>query len=185
MRFELTAADVNMLCRESAAAAKASPGPAVRLDLDPTVPPVTVDVERLRIALVNLIVNARDAVEASQVAPTPDLGRQTPSRPGETATRGAGPAAEQEVCVSTRAHNGQVTIAITDTGTGIDTADLSRVFEPYFTTKRGGTGLGLPIAKNIVEGLGGSISVESGPGRGTEIRVELPSSTAGHPRQAS
>ncbi|HXD73438.1 MAG TPA: ATP-binding protein, partial [Vicinamibacterales bacterium] len=51
---------------------------------------------------------------------------------------------------------------------------LSHVFDPYFTTKRGGTGLGLPISKNIVEGLGGTITIASAPGRGTEIRIDLP-----------
>jgi len=60
-----------------------------------------------------------------------------------------------------------------DRGIGIGPADLPHVFDPYFTTKRGGTGLGLPIAKNIVEGLGGTIGVTSSPGRGTEIRIEL------------
>jgi len=48
------------------------------------------------------------------------------------------------------------------------------VFDPYFTTKRGGTGLGLPIAKNIIEGLGGSLSINSTLGEGTEIRIDLP-----------
>jgi two-component system nitrogen regulation sensor histidine kinase NtrY len=48
------------------------------------------------------------------------------------------------------------------------------VFDPYFTTKRGGTGLGLAIAKNIVEGLGGTIEVNSTPGAGTAIRITLP-----------
>jgi signal transduction histidine kinase len=52
------------------------------------------------------------------------------------------------------------------------------VFDPYFTTKRGGTGLGLAIAKNIVEGLGGTIAVASTPGRGTEIRIDLPIASA-------
>jgi len=51
---------------------------------------------------------------------------------------------------------------------------VARVFDPYFTTKRGGTGLGLPIAKNIIEGLGGSITVDSAAGRGTEMRIEFP-----------
>ena len=73
-------------------------------------------------------------------------------------------------------------IVVADTGDGIDRRDLPRVFDPYFTTKRGGTGLGLPIAKNIVEGLGGTIAVASAPGRGTEIRIELP---ARHVRPAS
>ena len=52
------------------------------------------------------------------------------------------------------------------------------MFDPYFTTKRGGTGLGLPIAKNIVEGLGGAIAVTSTPDIGTEIRIELPLAAA-------
>ena len=55
---------MSALCRESAAAAQATPGAAVRLDLDPSLGAVTTDAERLRVALVNLIVNARHAVEA-------------------------------------------------------------------------------------------------------------------------
>jgi signal transduction histidine kinase len=65
-------------------------------------------------------------------------------------------------------------IAVADNGAGISPADLPRVFDPFFTTRRGGTGLGLPISKNIVEGLGGSIVVTSEAGRGTEIRITLP-----------
>ena len=76
--------------------------------------------------------------------------------------------------VSTRAAGDRVAIVVADAGVGIDQADLPRVFNPYFTTKRGGTGLGLPIAKNIVEGLGGSLVVASAPGRGTEMRLDLP-----------
>jgi two-component system sensor histidine kinase HydH len=78
------------------------------------------------------------------------------------------------VTVSTRAGAATVTIIVADNGVGIDGADLARVFDPYFTTKRGGTGLGLPIAKNIIDGLGGAVTVTSAPGRGTEIRLELP-----------
>ena len=72
-----------------------------------------------------------------------------------------------------------MTIVITDRGAGIDPAHLPRVFDPYFTTKRGGTGLGLAIAKNIVEGLGGTIGVNSAPGSGTEIRISLPAGVSG------
>ncbi|MGE3178869.1 MAG: sensor histidine kinase, partial [Vicinamibacterales bacterium] len=63
---------------------------------------------------------------------------------------------------------------IADRGPGIAPDDLPRIFDPYFSTKRGGTGLGLPIAKNIVEGLGGTLTVISTTGEGTEIRIELP-----------
>ena len=52
--------------------------------------------------------------------------------------------------------------------------DLTQIFDPYFTTKRGGTGLGLPIAKNIVEGLGGTIAVSSVLGDGTRFVIEFP-----------
>ena len=74
----------------------------------------------------------------------------------------------------TTAGNGRVAIVIADRGPGIDPAHLPHVFDPYFTTKRGGTGLGLAIAKNIVEGLGGTIGVNSSPGAGTEISISLP-----------
>jgi signal transduction histidine kinase len=147
--FDLAPADVNLVCRNSAAAAQATPGAAVGLDLDHSVPVVTTDAERLRVALVNLIVNARHAVEASD-------------------------AAGARVFLSTHARDGRVAIIVADHGNGISNPDLSRVFDPYFTTKRGGTGLGLPIAKNIIEGLGGSLTVVSAVGRGTEMRIELP-----------
>jgi two-component system NtrC family sensor kinase len=86
---------------------------------------------------------------------------------------------EPLVTLTTQAQDGRVTIVIADRGAGIDPAHLPRVFDPYFTTKRGGTGLGLAIAKNIVEGLGGTIGVNSAPGVGTEIRISLPAGLSG------
>jgi signal transduction histidine kinase len=67
-----------------------------------------------------------------------------------------------------------VTIAVRDTGVGMDADALARVFEPYFSTKTSGTGLGLPIARRNVELSGGSIEVESRKGEGTVVRVRLP-----------
>ena len=67
-------------------------------------------------------------------------------------------------------------ITIRDRGVGVKPEDLPRVFDPYFTTKRTGSGLGLAIAKNIIEGMGGSIALDSRPGDGTEIRIDLPDS---------
>ena len=148
IRFETAPADVNALCRESALAAQAAPGAAVELDLDPTIERVTTDAERLRVALVNLIVNARQAVGAQSASPG--------------------------VTLSTRASATGWTIVVADNGAGIEGHDLSRVFDPYFTTKRGGTGLGLPIAKNIIEGLGGVLSITSAAGLGTEMRIDFP-----------
>jgi signal transduction histidine kinase len=55
---------------------------------------------------------------------------------------------------------------------------MAHIFDPFFTTRRAGTGLGLPIAKNIIDGLGGSLSVDSWPQAGTEIRIEIPLNAA-------
>jgi signal transduction histidine kinase len=146
IRFDVAPADLNALCRDSATASQAAGGRPVMLHLDPEVVSVPTDAERLRIALVNMLVNARHAVSGT-----------------------AG-----DVSLRTRLSGDRVSVVIADNGPGIDPAHLAHVFDPYFTTKRGGTGLGLPIAKNIIEGLGGTITIDSAPGTGTEIRVELP-----------
>jgi signal transduction histidine kinase len=67
-----------------------------------------------------------------------------------------------------------VAITVQDFGTGISSDDMGHIFDPYFTTRRKGTGLGLPIAKNIIEGLGGTITITSSLGQGTAIRLDLP-----------
>jgi signal transduction histidine kinase len=149
IRFDLAEAGLNDICRESAAAAWAGdPDPRVRLDLDDSIPGVVTDAERLRTALVNILANARHAVQSS---PRPD-----------------------PVLVRTRRDHAHVTVTIQDRGVGISPENMARIFDPYFTTRRAGTGLGLPIAKNIIEGLGGALSVSSQPGEGTEIHIDLP-----------
>jgi two-component system, NtrC family, sensor histidine kinase HydH len=170
IRFELMTADVNEVCRASAAAAWAdTAGPPLRLELDPAVPPMVTDPERLRTALVNILTNARHAVDAGRAAVVSTGG-------GTAAMDRAG------VTLATRAgRDGGVTIVVRDRGVGIAADDLAHVFDPYFTTRRTGTGLGLPIAKNIVEGLGGSIGVSSVPDGGTEIAVVLPGAPPGDP----
>jgi signal transduction histidine kinase len=67
-----------------------------------------------------------------------------------------------------------VTITVRDTGVGMDEEALARVFEPYFSTKTSGTGLGLPIAQRNIEANGGMIEVDSQKGVGTTVRVRLP-----------
>ncbi|MFQ5883437.1 MAG: ATP-binding protein, partial [Candidatus Methylomirabilales bacterium] len=67
-----------------------------------------------------------------------------------------------------------VEVAISDTGKGIPPEDLKKIFQPFFTTKHRGTGLGLPICQRIVEQHGGTISVESEVGKGTTVSVRLP-----------
>jgi signal transduction histidine kinase len=181
IRFELAPTDVNALCRESAAAAEAAgDGPAVHVDLDATLPAIVTDGERLRLALVNMIVNARHAVagrEASVDAGANGPGPQTSVAPAAGRVLSNQP--DALVSLTTRRTANRATIVIADRGAGIDPADLARIFDPYFTTKRGGTGLGLPIAKNIIEGLGGAISVASAPNQGTEISIDLPLSSTG------
>jgi len=165
IRFELSAVSLNTLCRDSATAALASgSGAAIACELDPDVGPLTTDPERLRIALINLLVNARHAVNGHG-----DHAGST--GPGLHQTRESD---APLVSLSTAASADRVRITVADCGPGMTPSDLAHIFDPYFTTKRGGTGLGLPIAKNIVEGLGGTIAVSSALGAGTRFVIELP-----------
>ena len=75
-------------------------------------------------------------------------------------------------------NNGQVRIRVSDTGEGMDQEALARAFEPYFSTKATGTGLGLPIAKRNVELNGGTIDVTSELNRGTTVEISFPTGTA-------
>ncbi len=152
LHFDRTLVDLNAVCRDSASAAQATPGAPISLRLAPDAGTLLTDGERLRLALVNLLVNARHAVE------------------------GRAPA---DVVLATRRASDDVVIEVSDTGAGIAAQDLARVFEPFFTTRRGGTGLGLPITRNIVEGLGGTIGVSSEVDRGTTIRIVLPLAGSG------
>jgi signal transduction histidine kinase len=80
--------------------------------------------------------------------------------------------------ITSRAAGDRVAVEVRDQGIGIAPADLARVFDPFFTTRRTGTGLGLAISRNIIEGLGGTIGVSSRPGSGTDVRIELPQGPA-------
>ena len=171
IRFDLAPVNLNDVCRASVAAAWAGQGnPDVELDLDVTLPPAVTDAERLRTALVNILTNARHAVQAAHAAAGASEARQPSSR------RAVGVAVANQAGVTVRTQEipGQAIIAVSDRGTGIGADDLAHIFDPYFTTRRAGTGLGLPIAKNIIEGLGGTIAVTSRQGSGTDIRIVLP-----------
>jgi signal transduction histidine kinase len=84
----------------------------------------------------------------------------------------------QGVLTLSAAAGGQfVTLRVRDTGAGMDADALARVFEPYFSTKTTGTGLGLPIARRNIELNGGAIEVESVKGEGTVVLLRLPITT--------
>jgi len=160
IRFDFAETSVNDVCRASVTAAWAGEAPDdVRLDLAPDIPPFVTDAERLRTVLVNLLANARQAVQAVAADRT---------RGGVTVLD------EPAVILRTEQHDSRVVISVADRGAGISPEDLPHVFDPYYTTRRSGTGLGLPIAKNIVEGLGGTIAVTSRQTEGTTVRIELP-----------
>ena len=102
------------------------------------------DAEKLRQVVINLLVNALDAM--------PESGT---------------------LSVKVTSLRSSAAIEIGDTGPGIDPSILPEIFDPFFTTKEAGTGLGLSIVRKIVDQHGGHIDIDSAPGRGTRIRVEL------------
>jgi signal transduction histidine kinase len=157
-RLEIQATDLNAVCQDAASASLAGDErPRLHLDLAFPGGPLHTDGELLRTALVNVLGNACEAVR------------------GRVGGFGSVPDGEAEIELRTvAAEPARVAIVVRDRGPGIAPADLSHVFEPYFTTKRSGTGLGLAIARNIVEALGGTIAARSLPDQGAEIRIELP-----------
>jgi two-component system NtrC family sensor kinase len=121
---------------------------AIRTDLDPNLPPVLADVDQMRQVVLNIILNAADAM---QQGGTLHLNSRFESQ------------------------SNQVILRISDTGPGIPFEIQDKLFEPFFSTKKTGTGLGLAIAYGIMERHNGQRKVESSPGRGTTIVIILSS----------
>jgi two-component system, cell cycle sensor histidine kinase and response regulator CckA len=139
----------------------------LELRLDPAVGPVFADPGQLEQIVVNLVVNARDAM--------PDGG----SLLIVTAAKPADEAEPQTPEANPRA-DGFMQLAVEDTGQGMDAETRERIFEPFFTTKEGvNTGLGLSIVYGAVTQLGGRIAVQSESGKGTRFDLRLP--TCQHP----
>jgi signal transduction histidine kinase len=88
---------------------------------------------------------------------------------------------ERRVVVRTGVAPGMVVLTVADTGPGIPPENLGRIFDPLFSTKNFGTGLGLPIVKQIVEQHGGTIRIDSEVAHGTRIRISLPLSADAMP----
>jgi signal transduction histidine kinase len=126
-------------------------GVNLKLDLEESLPWVTMDPNQIKQVLLNLVHNALQAM--------PDGGKM------EITTRS----------MARDGNNGAV-VSVRDTGVGITQTNQSRIFEPFFTTKgdQGGTGLGLSVTYGIVTDHGGQIDVESQPGKGSLFNVWLP-----------
>lgn len=123
------------------------PQPTVELMSAPGIAQFSFDPDQLRRVLVNLLDNAVAAVATV----------------GEPAIR-----------VALESSEDNFILTVSDNGPGVDEAILARIFDPYFTTKEEGSGLGLAMVKNIILLHGGAIDVDSSAGQGTTFRIELP-----------
>jgi nitrogen-specific signal transduction histidine kinase/CheY-like chemotaxis protein len=157
--------DVNEMIRETDVLLRRLLGEQIdlELELDGSLAPILADRSHLQQIVLNLAVNARDAMQEG----------------GRLLLRTA------NVLSSAAPHRSSVLLEVADTGHGMDAATRGRIFEPFFTTKEigKGTGLGLATVHGIVEQSGGRIEVESEVGRGTVFRISFPTA-AGTPRPA-
>lgn len=125
-------------------------GPHVRVRLQVgLVPRVRIGRIGLQNVLLNLAINARDAMPAGGILTISAILADGPS-------------------------TSEVEIVVADTGNGMSSDTLERAFEPYFSTKPAGSGMGLVGARQFIEAAGGRIWIESAPGRGTAVTLRLP-----------
>lgn len=127
-------------------------GIILRKDVPAKLPPLLCDQEQLTQVVLNLTINATQAM--------PDGG---------------------EILLSARARDSNLLIQVRDEGIGIKDEDLDRIFDPFYTTKDYGTGLGLSVAHQIVTQHGGAISVQRNPGKGMTFSVTFPQAPGGMP----
>lgn len=149
--------DLNALIAEVVRAAQGHEDVEFATDLF-SVPPVVGDALALRRILENLIANAVDSLESKP-------GRITVST--QVVDRGGGPPA--------------VRVTVADTGRGVSADEAGQIFNDFYTTKQGGTGLGLSIVRRLVMDLHGTLGVDSAPGRGTRIIIDIPAGGSSMP----
>jgi two-component system sensor histidine kinase HydH len=134
-------------------------------------PLVLLDRDLFKQALLNLMLNAEQAMlqggELTILAIPEGAEPQSAERGARSAKRG-GDSARRSARASL------VSVSLIDTGQGISPEVAAKIFQPFFTTKADGSGLGLPTTKKIVEAHGGSIAVESEVGHGTKFTIRLP-----------
>ncbi len=165
-RFIIQPADINEIVREMGHLLEVSISKQalLRYELASGLPAVMADASQIRQIVMNLIVNASEAL--------PD------GKGGITVTTGTVEC--DRACLETMHLNQDlpegryVFFEVADTGCGMDAETLSRIFDPFFTTKFTGRGLGLAAALGIVRGHKGALKVYSEPGRGSSFRVFLP-----------
>jgi nitrogen-specific signal transduction histidine kinase len=135
-------------------------GAGVRVErrFDPSIPELLADADRLTQVFLNLVRNALQAMEAHR-------GRLT------ITTRMS---LEHRALTAGAEHAPTLLVEIRDEGAGIPPALLDRLATPFFTTRPGGTGLGLAVSRHWIARHGGTLRIESTPGEGTTVRVALP-----------
>jgi signal transduction histidine kinase len=130
---------------------------AIALDSEPGLPRIVADPELLKTCFLNLMINAMDAMPGGGLL---------------------------ELSVRRRDENGQeeIEVGVRDSGKGMTGEEIRAAFEPYFSTKDTGLGLGLALTHKIVTDHGGSVAIESEPGKGTTVRLRLPMRTTAEAR---
>ncbi|MCS0658413.1 histidine kinase famiy protein [Massilia terrae] len=141
----------------------------LRLDLHPGLPPCRLDPTHLEMALLNVLINARDAMDDG----------------GEVTVSTAELAKTEDVEAHALPPGQYVQVCVSDTGHGMPPEVLRRATEPFFTTKGPGTGLGLAMVHGFVQQSSGKLEIDSTPGQGTQVRlifpVASPDADAGQP----
>ena len=173
--FFVESANINRLVQDACERAKASLPPCVRLEIcgGDSLPPIETDVEQMRQAIRELVVNAAEAI-----------GLNTPGtiRIRTTGVEIAGSPAETASGLPEIPAGTYVAVEVTDTGRGMDEEVQKKIFDPFFSTKSLGRGLGLAAVQGFVRSNRGAIRVHSAPGAGTWLQVLLP--TAWNPERA-
>jgi signal transduction histidine kinase len=146
--------DLNALIAEVVRAAEAHDDVEFGTDLSMNLPSVLGDPVAIRRILENLTANAVDSLQSKPGRIT--LSTQVIARDSEPPT---------------------VRVTVADTGRGMTTDETGQIFNDFYTTKEGGTGLGLSIVRRLVMDLNGTVGVESAPGTGTRITIDIPASS--------